>query len=130
MNADKRRYGIAALLLIAVFAGGVLVGQQKRAFGQPKTIIHFVYIKWRVGTTEVEQKKAMDGILAMAGKIPGIRNVWIKTIRAQQPFNTVFAIEFANQDAADDYRDHPAHKAWENEYLTIRETSLSGQATN
>jgi hypothetical protein len=116
-----------------VFAGGVLVGQQTKAHlvGQPKTIIHFVSLKFRPGVSDAERTQAIAGIKTMAAQIPGIKNVWLKTIRVQpQDFNAVFAIEFVNQDAADDYRDHPAHAAWEKQYLGLRENSLSGQATN
>ena len=126
-----KRNLISLALLALVFVGGVVVGQQKRVVGQPKTIIHFVSLKWRAGVPDAEKQKAIDGIRNMANQIPGIKNVWIKTIRVQpQDFNAVFALEFVNQDAADDYRDHPAHAAWEKEYLGLRENSLSGQATN
>ena len=64
-------------------------------------------------------------------KIPGIKNVWLKTIRVQpQDYNATFAIEFQSKDAADVYRDHPVHKEWEKQYLAIREESRSGQAGN
>ena len=125
-----KRNLISAALLGVVFVAGVVVGQQKRV-GQPKTIIHFVSIKWRAGVPDAERQKAIDGIRKMADQIPGIKNVWIKTIRVQpQDFNAVFAIEFVNQDAADDYRDHPAHAAWDREFQALRDNSLSGQATN
>jgi hypothetical protein len=125
-----KRNLISAALLGVVFVAGVVVGQQKRV-GQPKTIIHFVSIKWRAGVPDAQRQKAIDGIRKMADQIPGIKNVWIKTIRVQpQDFNAVFAIEFVNQDAADDYRDHPAHAAWDREFQALRDNSLSGQATN
>jgi hypothetical protein len=126
-----KRNLISLAVLAVVFVAGVVVGQQKRMVGQPKTIIHFVSIKWRAGVPEAERAKAIDGIRKMANQIPGIKNVWIKTIRVQpQDFNAVFAIEFVNQDAADDYRDHPAHAAWDKEFQVLRDNSLSGQATN
>ena len=124
---------ISVMVAGIVFVGGVLVGQQSKArvVGQPKTIIHFVSLKFRPGVSDAEKANAIAGIKTMAAQIPGIKNVWLKTIRVQpQDFNAVFAIEFVNQDAADDYRDHPAHAAWEKQYLGIRENSLSGQATN
>jgi hypothetical protein len=127
----KSLLSVAAALI--VFVGGVLVGQQTKArvVGQPKTIIHFVSLKFRPGVSDADKAKAIAGIKTMAAQIPGIKNIWLKTIRVQpQDFNAVFAIEFVNQDAADDYRDHPAHAAWEKQYLGLRENSLSGQATN
>lgn len=127
----KRRL-ITLSLIALVFAAGFLVGQQKKraGAGQPKTIIHFVSLKWRDGVPEAEKQKAIEGITHMANQIPGVKNVWVKTIRAQTPFTAVFALEFVDQDAADDYRDHPAHAAWEKQYLNLRDNSLSGQATN
>jgi len=126
-----KRNLISVALLGIVFAAGIVAGQQKHAVGRPKTIIHFVSIKWRPGVSEADRQKAIDGIGKMANQIPGIKNVWLKTIRVQpQDFNAVFAIEFVNQDAADDYRDHPAHAAWDKEFQVLRENSLSGQATN
>ena len=124
---------ISAALAALLFLAGVLAGQQAKrpAVGQPKTIIHFVALKWKADVSDADKQKTLDGLKTMAAQIPGIKNVWLKTIRVQpQDFNAVFAMEFANQDAADEYRDHPAHKAWETEYLAVRETSNSGQATN
>jgi hypothetical protein len=126
-----KRNLISVVLLGIVFAAGLVVGQAKRAVGRPKTIIHFVSIKWRPGVSEADRQRAIDGIGKMANQVPGIKNVWLKTIRVQpQDFNAVFAIEFVNQDAADDYRDHPAHAAWDKEFQVLRDNSLSGQATN
>ena|SRR5689334_23833750 len=128
----KRRL-ISGTVVAAVFLAGWLAGQQtkQQVVRQPKTIIHFVALKWKAGVSDADRQKAMDGLKAMASQVPGIKNVWLKTLRVQpQDFNAVYAIEFANQDAADDYRDHPAHKAWETEYLKIRENSISEQATN
>ena len=124
---------ISVVVVAVVFVGGVLVGQQSKArvVGQPKTIIHFVSLKFRPGVPDAEKEKAILGIKTMAAQIPGIKNIWLKTIRVQpQDFNAVFAIEFVNQDAADDYRDHPAHAAWDREFQALRDNSLSGQATN
>src|ERR1022692_2607858 len=124
---------ISVVVVALVFVGGVLVGQQSKArvVGQPKTIIHFVSLKFRPGVPDAEKEKAILGIKTMAAQIPGIKNIWLKTIRVQpQDFNAVFAIEFVNQDAADDYRDHPAHATWERQFQALRDNSLSGQATN
>jgi len=131
MTARMKRNLISVALLGIVFAAGMAVGQQKHVVGRPKTIIHFVSIKWRPGVSEADRQRAIDGIGRMANQIPGIKNVWLKTIRVQpQDFHAVFAIEFVNQDAADDYRDHPAHAAWDKEFQVLRDNSFSGQATN
>jgi hypothetical protein len=77
----------------------------------------------------------------MAAEIPGIKNVWIKATKVQgrgpardgkpgRPYQAAFVIEFEDQAAADRYVDHPAHRAWEQIYLPIREQSTSHQITN
>ncbi len=119
----------ATLALAGVFAAGVAVGQNKNKYGTPKTIVHLVALKWKDAVSDADKQKALDGIKAMAADIPGIKNVWLKTIRAQGA-DAVFAIEFQDQAAADRYRDHPAHTAWEKFYLPLRQNSTSFQATN
>ena len=119
----------AVLVLAVVFVVGVAVGQNK--YGTPKTIIHLSAIKWKADASEADRQKALDGVKTMAGQIPGIKNVWVKTIRVQpQGYHAVFAVEFEDQAAADRYRDHPAHAEWEKFYLSIRDESRSFQATN
>jgi hypothetical protein len=125
------RRTLAVGVLAAVFAGGYLLGQVRKKASTPPTLIHFVAVKWRAESSEAGRQKVLDGIKTMATQIPGIKNVWIKTIRIQvSGYNAVYAIEFASRDAADDYRDHPAHKEWEKAYSEIRETSISMQASN
>ena len=138
MMSFANRGLVKVLLGAGLFLAGIAVGtwqtrrvEAQNRFGQPKTVIHVVVYKWKNTVSQDDKDQALNGIKAMAAKIPGIKNIWLKTIRVQpQDFNAVFAIEFVNQDAADDYRDHPAHQAWEKQYLGIRENSLSGQATN
>jgi hypothetical protein len=117
--------------LAVAFAGGLLLSQQKNRYGQPKSILHFVSLKWKADSSAEARQKALDGVKTMAEQIPGIKNIWLKTIRVQpQDYSAVFAIEFEDQAAADRYREHPAHAEWEKIYLPIREESRSGQASN
>lgn len=119
----------AVLAAAALFAGGYAIGQNK--FGTPKTIVHVVTIKWKADTPDAEKQKVIDGVKEMAGKIPGIKNVWLKADRVQpRDFGTAFAIEFESRDAADAYAESPIHKAWAEHYLTLREESRSIQVTN
>lgn len=132
MNSFTRRVLLGCALL-AIFAVGVVVGQNK--FGQPKSVIHVVTLKWTAESTAEQRKKAIDGVAGMAGKIPGIKNVWLKTLRVQGPsqenrFDAAFAIEFENEEAVKAYADHPAHKEWEGVYLPVRAESRSHQVTN
>jgi len=118
-----------SLLALGVFSGGYLAGQNK--FGQPKTVLHVSIIKWNASATDADKERALQGVKEMAGKIPGIKNVWIKGDRIQpRDFNAAFAIEFQDRDAADNYAESPIHKAWSDQYLLLRAASLSEQITN
>jgi hypothetical protein len=111
-------------------------------FATPHTVIHVVTILWKEDSTPEQQQAALDGVKKMAGEIPGIRNVWVKSVQVQgrgkpgkdgkpgRPYDAAFVIEFADQAAADRYVDHPAHLEWNKTYLVIREESTSHQITN
>jgi hypothetical protein len=117
------------LLVLALFAGGYVAGQNK--FGQPKTIIHMVILKWNPGVSDADKQGALEGVKEMAAKIPGVKNIWIKAERLQpRDFNAAFAIEFQNRAAADAYAESPIHQAWEQKYTLLREQSVSEQVTN
>jgi stress responsive alpha/beta barrel protein len=123
----------AALLISGIATGNWRarsVSAQNR-FGQPKTVLHVVIYKWKPGVSEGDQQRTIDGIRTMAAKIPGIKNVWLKTERNQlRDFSGVFAIEFASPDAAADYAESKVHEAWSKQWLELRETSLSFQVSN
>jgi hypothetical protein len=119
----------AGLAAIALFAGGYVAGQNR--FGQPKTVLHLVMIKWNPLATDADKQKALDGVKDLAGKIPGVKNIWVKGERLQpRDFNAAFAIEFKDRDAADAYAESPLHAAWEQQYVPLRAASISEQLTN
>ncbi len=96
----------AALAALSLFASGYVAGQNK--FGQPKTIIHMVILKWRPGVADADKQRALEGVKEMAAKVPGIKNIWIKADRIQpRDFNAAYAIEFKDRDAADAYAESP-----------------------
>jgi hypothetical protein len=132
LSVPLRRAFVGAVLL-AVFAAGIIVGQNK--FGQPKSVIHVVTLKWKADATAEQKNKAIEGIKTMGAKIPGIKNIWLKTLRVQsptqdKPFDAAFAIEFESEAAAKVYADHPAHTEWNAIYTPIRDESRSHQVTN
>jgi hypothetical protein len=127
MKAAKIFAGAA--LAAALFSGGYVAGQNK--FGQPKTVLHLVIIKWNPNVTDTDKKLALEGVKDMAAKMPGIKNVWLKADRIQpRDFNSAYAIEFKDRDAADAYAESPLHEAWEKQYVQMRAASISEQVTN
>jgi hypothetical protein len=119
----------AAVLFLSLFAGGYLAGQNR--FGQPKTIIHVVEIKWNPGVTTAQRQEILAGIKDMAGKIPGIKNIWMETDRVEpRDFNSAYGIEFQSRAAADAYAESSIHQAWVNKYVPLRAASVSIQVSN
>jgi hypothetical protein len=137
VTSTKKRLaqiGLGAGLFIAGIEAGSLhagsVAGQNR-FGQPKTVLHVVIYKFKDATSNNDREIAVNGIKEMAGKIPGIKNIWIKTERNQiKDFSGVYAIEFTSAEAAADYAESPVHEAWSKKWQELRENSLSFQISN
>ena len=126
-KSGKLFFGV--VLGLALFSSGYVAGQNR--FGQPKTILHMVAIKWNPGVSDADKQKVLDGVKDMAGKVPGVKNIWIKPERLQpRDLNTAFVIEFRDRDAADAYAESATHKAWEEHYVPLREASISIQVSN
>ena len=126
MNSISRKVLLVSGL-VAVFAAGLVLGQNK--FGQPKSILHVITVKWTEGSTPEQRQAAIDGVKTMAGQIPGMTNVWLKTIKVQG-MDAVLVMEFKDQAAFEAYAAHPAHKKWEEVYIPVRERSLTHDITN
>ena len=134
--ARKRIVQVA--LGAAIFAAGIAAGSLharsaavQNRFGQPKTVIHIVIYKFKDNVSNYDREKTINGIKDMAGKIPGIKNVWLKTARNQlKDFSGVYAIEFTSAEAAADYAESPVHEAWSKLWQEQRENSLSFQVSN
>jgi hypothetical protein len=123
----------AGLFLAGIAAGSLharsVAGQNR--FGQPKTVLHVVIYKFKDTISNNDREMAVSGIKEMAGKIPGIKNVWLKTERNQiKDFSGVYAIEFTSAEAAADYAESPVHEAWSKKWQELRENSLSFQISN
>jgi cell division protein FtsX len=121
-----------------LFAAGMAAGNwhaqsvaAQNKFGQPKTVVHVVVYKWKSTTSQNDKDQALAGIKSMAAKIPGIKNIWLKTQRNQiRDFDGVYAIEFASPEAAADYAESPLHETWRKKWEELRENSLSFQMSN
>jgi hypothetical protein len=125
---------LGAALFVSGIAAGSLHARSavvQNRFGQPKTVLHVVVYKFRDNVSNYDREKAINGIKDMAGKIPGIKNVWLKTERNQiRDFSGVYAIEFTSAEAAADYAESPVHEAWSKSWQEKRENSLSFQVSN
>ena len=133
-----KRFGWQVGLCILLFGAGIAVGSLRTSsvaaqnkFGQPKTVLHVVVYKFKDATSENDRQKALDGIKDLARKIPGVKNIWLKTNRNQiRDFSGVYAIEFTSAETAADYAESPAHEAWAKQWEALRENSLSFQISN
>ncbi len=122
----------------ALFLAGMVVGSLAtlhvfaiNKFGQPKTVVHGVAYKFRDTASQNDQEQAIAGIKDMAAKIPGIKNIWLKTERNQiRDFSGVYVIEFTSAEAAADYAESPLHDTWRKRWELLRENSLSFQVSN
>ena len=125
---------LGAMLFVSGIAAATVHARRaavQNHFGQPKTVLHVVVYKFRDDVSNYDREKAINGIKDMAGKIPGIKNVWVKTQRNQiRDFSGVYAIEFTSAEAAADYAESPVHEAWSKSWQEKRENSLSFQISN
>ncbi|HMX26880.1 MAG TPA: Dabb family protein [Blastocatellia bacterium] len=113
--------------LITVLAVGIAIGQGK--FGQPKSVLHIVTVKWKEGTTAEQRQKAIDGVKTLASKYPGITNVWLKPLKVQGT-DAVFVMEFKDEAALKAYVDTAAQKEWYDVYIPVRGQSQTHDITN
>ena len=124
----------ACALFLTGMAAGSVASQRVSAvnkFGQPKTVIHVVAYKFRDTTSQNDQDQAIAGIKDMAAKIPGIKNIWLKTEPNQiRDWSGVYIIEFTSAEAAADYAESPIHDAWRKKWEQLRENSVSFQVSN
>jgi len=118
-----------ALLALALIAAGLAAAANK--FGAPPSILHVVVVKWKADSTTQQQQTAIEGIRTMAAEVPGLKNIWVKTLKTQPAdYTTSFAMEFESKAAFEAYTNSVAHKNWEKLYLPYREESNTQDITN
>ena len=126
------------MLLIAagfalLFGAGVMTGQRK--YGKPKSVVHVVTLYWKDGTTDEQKKQVFDAAEKLAASYPGIRNVWLKSIKVQgeiegHNIQNAFVMEFADEQALKDYSNSEAQKEFYTVYLPLRGESRTHDITN
>lgn len=120
---------LIATAIMLVFGAGLMLGQNK--VGKPKSILHIVTVKWKPDSTPAQREAAIKGVEKMASQIPGMKNVWLDTLKVQgSGYNNVIVMEFDNEAAFKAYASHAAHTEWEKGYLAIRGESTTHDATN
>ena len=123
------KVSFAVLAAAAVFGAGVLTGANK--FGTPSSVLHVITVQWKSTATAEQKTAAIEGVRKMAAEYPGIKNVWLKTLKVQpRDYNAAIVMEFKDKAAFDAYKDAPAHKEWEKIYLPVREESSTHDLTN
>jgi len=133
MQTTWVRRTLLAGSLLAALSTGIVIGANK--YSKPKSIIHVVTLYWAPGVTAAQKKTALDGVEKMASEIPGLKNVWLKSIKVQgdaggKTLESAFVMEFENAAAFEAYANHPAHKAWEKIYTPLRGESRTHDITN
>ena len=136
------RKAVLAAMLLAVGAG---FGAAANKYSKPRSVIHVVTLYYKDGTTEDQKKTVLEGIEKMASEVPGLKNVWLKSVKVQgsrmekqpdgsmktRPFTDAFVMEFENEAAFKAYEEHPAHRAWSDKvYLPVRGYSSTHDITN
>ena len=119
--------GLAAAFML--FTVGLLTGQN--TVSTPHTILHVVTIKWKADSTAEQQKQVIDGVMTMSAKVPGVKTVWLKTIKVQpREYQSAFAMEFSDAAAFEKYVNDPAHVDWKKLCDPIHEVSTTHDLTN
>jgi len=122
----KSLVGKIALWLVGpvFFLAGCAVGQQ--IGGTQKTLLHVFAYTPLEGATQNDYENFKKATAEMAGKIPGLKRVWIGKLREPIPgegdrIRTFgVAMEFDNTQALDNYAVNPVHREWEGIYERIR----------
>ncbi len=123
------KFVLSAFAATLLFGAGVMIGANK--FGTPKTVLHVVTVRWKADATEDQRQSAVNGVGKMAAAIPGVKNIWLKTLKVQgDRYNNAFVMEFESEAAFKAYADNPAHKDWEKTYLAARDSSTTHDITN
>ena len=118
---------VAAVLAIAFFGAGLVLGAAK--VEKPTSVIHVVTVDWAEGATPEQIQAALKGVETMASEYPGIRRVWLRSIKSQTK-DAAFVMEFESEKALADYAESEAQKKWYALYLPVRGESVTSDITN
>src|SRR5580700_11372174 len=105
-------------ILLALLSSSLLTAP---AWAQaPTTVIHIINVKWKVEATPEQVKAAVDAVLQLPSKFPGLKRVWTKNLKfqGQEGFKQAIVMEFDSQDSLKRYENSAAQKWWYGLYLT------------
>jgi hypothetical protein len=123
----KKNVLVALWVAAVMFATGLFAADT-----QPKTVIHVITIQWKANATPAQIDKAIQGAAALPSQYPGITRVWTKPVKKQLPegYANIIVMEFASEDALQNYAGSSAQKQWYAVYMPIREESRTSDITN
>ena len=120
---------LTAALALTLLGAGALIAANK--YGKPTSVIHVVTVRWKAEATPAQIDAAIAGVEKVAASYPGIKNVWIKTLKVQgQGYKNAFVMEFKSEADLKNYTDSEAQKEWYKLYLPIRDQSTTHDITN
>ena len=119
----------------AVLAGVLMVmgASPLPAASKPHTVIHVVTVKWKDSASPEQIQQALDGVEKLADHYPGIKNIWIRSIKVEGQASGVtsaFVMEFASEQALRRYSGSKAQREWYKVYLPVRDYSRTFDITN
>jgi hypothetical protein len=115
--------------MIAALA--LLTASMVFAVEMPKTVIHVITIEWKEGTTDAQKAKAIGGVETAAKLYPGIKRVWLRSIKVQgKGITSAVVMEFESEQSLKDYANSPAQKAFYEVYQPVRQESVTHDITN
>ena len=118
----KQLFAVLALLAVSTAAW---------AYEKPTTVIHVITIKWKDGTTDDQIKKAIGGVETAAKMYPGIKRVWLRSIKVQgKGYKSAVVMEFESEASLQKYAGSDAQKAFYDVYQVAREESTTHDITN
>jgi hypothetical protein len=114
-----------------IAAMALLTASMVFAAEAPKTVIHVVTIKWKPEATKEQKAKAIGGVEAAAKLYPGIKRVWLRSIKVQGAgYESAVVMEFESEKSLKEYADSPAQKAFYAVYMPVRGESTTHDITN
>src|ERR1700722_12842843 len=105
---------IVLTLCLSLSLGAVAELAQAPATMIHTSVIHIINVKWKADATPEQVKAVVDAVQQLPARYPGIKRVWIKSLKyeSQEGFKQAIVLEFESQDALKKYENSAAQKWW------------------